>query len=505
MKKIHKYIVYIAPILAVGMLSTSCVKDLDRYPTNDVTSVTVYTTEEGTMQAFAKVYGAWSLSEGDVAGVDDGFTGFTRGFFNLQELPTDEVKCAWIDDAIKGLDDMSWDANTGFVEGLYYRSIIQIKFANEFLNNVGNSPVSEAQKELMSAEVRFLRAYQYWVLMDLYGNPPFITEEDATGKEPPQQIKRADLFDYIESELKAIEPLLPAKNEYARANKYAAQALLARLYLNAEVYTGAARYKEAAHYAEQVINGGYKLADNYRFLFNADNHKMTDEIILAIPFDGQKAQSWSGATFFVAASYNDDIAKLVPGGVGLNGKWGGNRATPTFGQLFEEGDRRRLLIYSTDHMKNLRDFTQGVHVYKYVNTNQDGTPGSHGDFADGDFPVFRLSEMMLIYAEASLRDGQVDKGKGLAYFNQVRQRAGVSAKSQISLNDIIDERGRELYWEGHRRTDLIRFGLFTTDKYIWEWKGGLENGRAVSPNRNLYPIPSKDMLANSDNLVQNPQ
>lgn len=503
-----RYIKALWPLLAIALLSTSCIKDLDRFPTNDVTSVKVYETEEGTKQALAKVYGAWALTEGDVAGVDDGFTGFTRGFYNLQELPTDEAKCAWNDEAVKGLSDMSWDPNTGFIAGLYYRSLIQIKFANEYLNNVGSSPLSAELKEQTSAEVRFVRAFQYWVLMDIFGNPPFITEEDKTSKDAPKQIKRPELFKYIESELLDIEGKLPEKVGYARANKHTVQALLARLYLNAEVYTGTPRYKEAADYAEKVINGGYSLANNYRFLFNADNHKMTQEIILAIPFDGQKAQSWSGATFFVAASYNGKIAEvvkeLVPGGVGLNSTWGGNRATPTFGKLFDAKDKRHLLIHTTDHMDNLTDFEQGVHVYKYVNTTQDGQPGSHNDFGDSDFPLFRLPEMLLIYAEASVRGG-ADKAKGVEYFNRVRQRAGVDTKSSLTLQDIIDERGRELYWEGHRRTDLIRFGLFTTDKYLWEWKGGVKNGRAVSSNLNLYPLPSKDMLANVENLVQNPQ
>ncbi len=156
-----RYIKAIWPLLAIALLSTSCIKDLDRVPTNDVTSVKVYETEEGTMQALAKVYGAWALSEGDVAGVDDGFTGFTRGFYNLQELPTDEAKCAWNDEAVKGLSDMSWDPNTGFIAGLYYRSLIQIKFANEYLINVGSSPLSAELKEQTSAEVRFIRAFQY--------------------------------------------------------------------------------------------------------------------------------------------------------------------------------------------------------------------------------------------------------------------------------------------------------------------------------------------------------
>ena len=414
--------------LLTGLLLASCVRDLDRMPTNDVTGTKVFSTEEGTRQAFAKVYGACALAEGDVAGIDDGTSGFTRAFFNLQELPTDEVKCAWNDEAVKGLSDGTWDATTGIVAGAYYRSIIQIKFANGFLANVDSSPIKPEEKELMKAEARFVRAFQYWVLMDLYGDVPFITEQDPTGKTAPKKIARKELYDYIVSELRAVEPLLkPAGQQvYGRAGQAAAQALLARVYLNAEVYTGTGHYAEAAEYAEKVITGGHKLHPIYKDLFGADNHKFTDEIILAVPTDGQNAQSWSGATFFVCASYNQKMLTelqdkgLLPS-VGTNGKWGGNRATPTFAKLFTPEDSRNLLLKSTDTIEKLTDFDQGVYVYKYTNVTSDNKPGSHLDFCDMDFPLFRLAEMYLIYAECAAR-GAADKGKGLDYLNKIRHR-----------------------------------------------------------------------------------
>lgn len=490
--------------LLSGLLFTSCTKDLDRVPTNDVTDPVVYSSEEGTRQAFAKVYGAWSLTEGDVVGVDDGFTGFTRCLYNLQELPTDEAKCAWNDDALKGLNEGLWDASTGFVVGAYYRSIIQIKYANEFLSRVDSSPISEEEKTLMKAEARFIRAYQYWVLMDLFGDVPFITEEDATGKTPPRKIARKDLFDYVTKELTDIEPLLkPARrHDYGRADRAAAQALLARIYLNSEVYTGTARYDEAARYAEKVIASGYTLHPVYKHLFGADNDKFRDEIILAIAFDGQNAQSWSGATFFVCGSYNDKMLAALTGGdhplitgIGTDGKWGGNRATPAFAKLFSDSDSRNLLLRSTDTMKSLTDFDQGVYVYKYTNLTSEGKPGSHNTLCDMDFPLFRLAEMYLIYAECAAR-GAADKAKGLEYLNKLRARAGAEPFRSLELREILDERGRELYWEGHRRTDLIRYGLFTSSDYVWEWKGGNATGAAMSPDRVLYPIPASDALAN---------
>lgn len=495
----HKIKLLSAALLS-SFLLTSCVKDLDRFPTNDVTESVVYATEEGTLQALAKVYGAFSLTENDVAGIDDGFTGFTRGFFNLQELPTDEAKCAWNDDALKGLNEGTWNATTEFITGTYYRSIIQIKFANEFLNQVDKSPVKVADKEVMKAEVRFIRAYQYWALLDLFGDVPFVTEKTPTGKTAPDKITRAKLFDYIISELKSIEPILkPARQQvYGRADQAAAQALLARVYLNAEVYTGKPYYKEAAEYADKVIKSGYSLHPVYKHLFGADNHKFTDEIILAVVADGQNAQSWA-TTFFISSSYSEEVIKElrkrgIITGIGAE-PWGGNRTTPTFAKLFSDKDKRNLLLKGTDTMDKLYDFKQGVYVYKYTNMTSDGKPGSHNKQCDTDIPLFRLAEMYLIYAESAAR-GAADPNKGLEYLKKICDRADVPAPTKLDLRDILDERGRELYWEGHRRTDLIRYDLFTSGKYVWEWKGGDPAGTALTSDRALYPIPAADALAN---------
>lgn len=215
------------------------------------------------------------------------------------------------------------------------------------LVNINASPVDAGEKELMKAEARFIRAYQYWVLMDVFGNPPFFTEKDATGKTAPKQIQRADLFKYVESELLDILPKLkPARQQvYGRADAGAAEALLARLYLNAEVYTGEPRYKEAAEYAEKVISSGYTLHPEYKHLFYGDNDKFRDEIILSVVADGNNAQSWSGPTFFVASSFNDNVigALVAQGkipGIGTNQKWGGNRATPYFCQTLRQSPER---------------------------------------------------------------------------------------------------------------------------------------------------------------------
>jgi hypothetical protein len=160
-------------------------------------------------------------------------------------------------------------------------------------------------------------------------------------------------------------------------------------------------------------------------------------------------------------------------------------------------------------IKDVSLFTDGYAIRKWSNKTSTGTSGSDATFPDTDFPMFRLADVYLMYAEAFLRGATgTDGGTAVSYINALRQRAygdnsGNITQTDLNLSFIIDERARELYWESHRRTDLIRFGLFTTATYLWAWKGGVEAGAAVSPNYNLFPLPAADIAANP-NLTQNP-
>lgn len=509
--KLYQYTFGALSLISVLTLS-SCHSDLDRKPTNQKTSIDIYNDPSATKQALAKVYGAWALTGGgdmgDVAGIDEGSSDFLRNYFNLQELPTDEAICAWGDDGISDLNEMSWSSSNPFVKALYYRSIIQIKFASNFLQKTA-SQASNSTIATYRAEARFLRAFQYWVLLDVYGNPPFITEETGTDIKYPQQIKRADLFAFIEKELKEIEPTLlaPKTNEYGRADRAAAWALLSRLYLNAEVYTGTERYADAATYAEKVItSGSYQLTPTYEHLFLADNHS-NQETILAINYDGLKSQTWGGTTFLINSSSSGDARAFLGKDWGIGDGWGGNRATKALADKFDPAqDKRYLMGAQTPVITTPNTFKQGVWVYKFRNISSAGVAGQHTAFTDVDYPLLRLSEMYLNYAECAAR-GKADNAKGLNYLNAIRQRAygGSSGNfSTLSLTDLIDERAREFYWEGFRRTDLIRFGLFTSASYLWPFKGGVAGGRAVSEHLSLYPLPAEDVQANS-NLKQNPK
>lgn len=516
-------------IVAAVVLTTSmvsCNKSLDILPTNDITSAQVYSTATGYKQAFAKVYGAFALTgnqgpagNGDVQGIDEGTSDFLRLFWKAQELSTDEAIISWGDPGIQDFHNMNWSSANPMLKGLYYRSMYQVTLANDFINQASDAKLSSrgiAETDAVNirkyrAEARFLRAYQYWVMMDLFANPPFVTENDAIGSGLPRQTDRATLFAYIESELKAIDPLLaaPKTNEYGRADQAAEWALLARMYLNAQVYTGTARYTDAITYASKVIGAGYSLISDYRWIMRADNNLNTSENIFTINYDGLKTQSYGGTTFLVHAPVGGSESAAS---FGINGGWAGLRTTKALVNLFPDvtgtADQRSQ-FYTSGQSLDINDpttFGDGYIITKYKNTTRTGAAGQSLDFSDVDFPLFRLSEMYFIYAESVLRGGTGGTlPQALIYLNNIRQRAYGNASGNIvsfDLQYILDERARELYWEGFRRTDLVRFGKFTDATYVWPFKGGVKAGTGVATFRNIYPIPSDDLTANP-NLKQN--
>lgn len=521
---------YIIGLSVMMLLSVGCQKDLNRTPTNAITADVAYNSAAGYKQVLAKMYGGFALTGnggpdatvGDVAGIDQGSSDFLRLFWNLQELTTDEAAIVWNDPGLQDFHVMNWTSTNILIRGLYSRSLYHITACNEFIRESSDEKLSSrnitgADADNIRhyrAEVRFLRAYEYWVLIDLFGNPPFVTENDPIGgKFIPKQISRADLFTYIESELKAIEPLLveAKQNEYGRADKGAADALLARLYLNAEVYLGAGkgRYADAAATAQKVIGSGYTLSPKYANLFLGDNNLNNPETILALNYDGVNSQTYGGTTYLINAAIS---AALDPKSFGVpNGGWSGMRSTKNLPLLFADysgkTDTRAMFAGTNIEMTDLTVFTDGLAVTKFKNITSTGTiPASaNGVYASTDFPLFRLAEMYLIYAEAVKRGGAGAEATAIGYLNLLRTRAYGNASGNISsytLNDILDERGRELYWEGFRRSDLIRYGRFTGDNYLWPWKGGVKAGKGVEGFRVLYPLPSSDITSNP-NLVQN--
>lgn len=521
MKRTLIFIVFAASL-------ASCTKNLNREPANTNTANLQYATATGYKQALAKVYGSYALissngtgaSDISVAGISDvGETDFVRLLFNMEELTTDNAICAWDDPYLQPLHNLNIASSNVYVAALYDRSFYQITVANDFIRQSTDAAVAARgitgagadSIRHYRAEARFLRAYQYWVLMDLFGNPAFVDETDPVGDYIPKQIKRADLYNYIVSELKAIDADLvqPHQNEYGRADQAAEWALLARIYLNAQVYTGTAEYNDAITYASKVINAGYSLMPNFANLFKSDNNLNNPEVILAIPYDATTAQNYGGTTFLICSAHNtnptDDAAYGIP-----SGGWLGNRSTSPLPAVFADpADTRALFGPGSPTINSVLDFTQGVEVYKFSNKTSTGTTpySPNGVLCSTDFPLFRLAEMYLVYIEAVARGGSGgDAATALGYFNLLRQRAYGNTNGNVStytLNDILDERQKELYWECTRRTDLIRYELFTGGAYLWPWKGGVQNGTSVDAHLNLLPLPATELNSNPS-LVQNP-
>lgn len=526
-------------VVFFGSFLTSCYKGLDKFPANTLTSENAYKDEAGYKKVLARVYGSMVLTSqtapatagagnGDVKGVDEGFSDFFRNYWTAQDMSTDMAKWKWADPGLYDMQFNKWDAANPLVEGLYGRCQLIITYANEFLRE--STPEKLASRGItgsaadniaqMRLEVRFVRAYQYWVLMDFYGKPGFTTDADQVGKFNPRQIDRISLFAYVEKELKEIEAgLLPARsNEYGRADKAATWALLARLYLNAQVYTqdttthqlGAARFTDAITYSKKVIDGGYTLMNNYQWLFLADNDQNNTEAIWTLNYDGLQSQTYGGATSLINGT-------SLGGSVDINGLggWGALRVTEKIPALFPDVSGtidKRALFYTagqTLEMTDYFDYSTGFAVTKFRNRTRTGALGHDPGrtFSDVDIPIFRLAEMYLIYAEAVKRGGTGgSEAQAITYLNLIRQRAYGNTNGNISSYDtdfILNERGRELYWEGFRRTDLIRYNRYWEGTYLWPWKGGVKNGTAFSSNRTLFPIPSNQLVANP-NLRQNP-
>ncbi len=518
MKKFKiKNIALALSLFGASFMNNSCVDDLRQEPITEITAASLYKDFGNYKNLLAKLYGGLAVAgqsggdgNGDIADIDGGFSNYMRLMYYMQEVTTDEAVIGWNDGTLPEFHKMNWTASNEFNNAMYFRLYTEVAFCNEFIRNTSDEVLSSNgitgadldEAKVMRAEARFLRAQSYYHLLDLYGNVPFVDE--TTLGTVPKQIMRSELFTYVENELKAAAENLkaPRANEYGRVDKAAAWTLLARLYLNAKVYTGTERNADVIGMTEKVIGAGYTLNPVYANLFLADNNINNPENIFSIVYDGQKTQTNGGTTFMVHAAVG---GTMDPAEFGINGGWGGIRTTKAFVQKFEQNDVRGR-FYKTGHtleIEDLGNFTDGYAFIKYKNIKSDGTDGAHDNWVEADLSMYRLADVYLMYAEAVVRGGGGSMATALSYVNQLRTRANASTVSVLDLNFILDERSRELSWENTRRTDLIRFGKFTSSAYLWPWKGNVKEGTAVPEYRNLFPIPNNDLVVNP-NLVQNP-
>lgn len=546
MNKFFKYILPAAVLMLASSSLVSCTGDLDVTPL-DPSLQTVDSIQPE--QLFNKCYACLAVAgnggangDSDVDGIDGGTSGYFRQVWNANELTTDEAICSWGDDGIPQFNYDTYDAGHPMLQGLYYRLYTTIVFCNDYIDKFADYNAT------MTAEVRFLRALTYYYLLDGWGNVNMVTSASDAG----HQVAREELFQYVEQELLEVEPLLDAPEarskasaKWGRVDKDAARLLLARLYLNAQVYTGEARWADAANYAKQVMDGPHKLNTQgvdctvdglshyftpYQMLFMGDNDvtSASSEAILPLLQDGLRTTSWGTALFLIASTWDADMHENPFDETATNGTseaWGGNRARPDLVRLFfprndapssskgyntavAAGDDRAL--FNTDgrtlEVETPTTFKSGYAVAKFTNFKTDNSIGSHSQFPDADVFFMRTAEAYLTYAEALTRqNGGNAPAEAVNAINAVRERANASTRNVYTLDEILDEWGREFYFEGRRRIDLVRFGQFGGPQatYTWAWKGGVAEGRNFPATRNIFAIPTNDLIANPS-LVQNP-
>ena len=486
----------------------------------------------------------------DISVKDAGQSEFLRQVLVLNDLSTKALDIGWTNDSyIKEIANHSWtNADNNAIIAVYTRGMKGITLANEFLLQTTDEKLAvrghqsfAADVHRYRAEARFHRALFYYYMMDLFGNPPFALEENIGGDKLPKQIGRQALAEWIESELLDLTSDgsdLAAKGAvpYPRPNKDAAQALLARLYLNWGVYTGTPRWDDAKTAAKKVIDNGYSLHPNYREVFMQDNGATcaNDEFIFAFDYDTNNARSWGGTTTLSSGAFNDDMNTFLSAYLGAKMEdpenpgslitapyvsaevWNGYHIDPDFvadnfeisaaafsgssctlGYNAAASDRRLMLcnMGATAAAFDPDKSDTGWKCWKWAKITSAGVVVPRGTdanpdwkYSSADFAIFRLPEMYYIYAEAdaNLNGGTTTDATALGYIKEIRDRAGLTTPASMTVADILKDKAAEYLWEGQRRQDEIRLGVFDTN-----------------PNRSVYPILESDRSANPG-LEQNP-
>ena len=534
-------------LLTATALVAACVNDLDTLPLNKTEPVSEYvygTNETAYKEGLGRLYFQFVTNDlTDLQQMDGGASEVIRAFWSVQETSTDEAKCSWENDAwVRALNTNTWsEVQNDAVYAVYVRTLQGIALVNEYLRQTtpeklqsrGVSAELARKIDGFRDEARFIRAYLYWMAMDCFGSVPFTTEKSPFGGAYfPQQASRTDIFDWCVGELRYLmsedSDLLPARSNYPRADKGSAAGLLARMYLNSEVYTGVERWEEAKEVCESIFAMGYALCPDYAALFrgdNGENMQARGEMLWAVDYSDSKTQSYGGTSYILSATLaSTDITEASRPNGQRNG-WAGLRVPYEFvstyfnvsGQDYQTGayevaDKRGEVFYIKGRSESmdgaLYNFMNGWSCLKFNNipfgqTNESFLPQSAlKTFSDVDFPMIRLGEIYLIYAEACMNTGA--EALALPKLRELSSRAGVEPPQQITRDFLVAERARELMWEAHRRTDLIRYGLYHTDAYLWPYKGGDSfKGQAFPEYKCLFSIPPTE-LATNDRLVQNP-
>lgn len=544
MKRNMKHIAWIAA--GASMLFTACIGDLDTLPLNpsDSTSETVYGADEsGYIAGLTKLYFNFVSNETtDLQVSDAGASELVRAFWTVQEVTSDACKCAWENDAwVRAMNTNTWsDADNDATYAVYVRTLQGIAYTNEYLRQTASDRLSDrgvsselaAKIQGFRAEARFLRAYFYWMALDVFGDVPFTTENSPFGGGVnPKQASRKDVFDYCISELTALaaddSPMPAARSNHPRADKGAVLGLLARMYLNAEVYTGTPMWQEAKDACEDIFTMGYSLCPEYADLFrgdNGENPEALNEVLFGISYDAEQTQSYGGTSYLTLAAIAATDVSSTQMINGVNNGWGGIRVPYEYVEkyfnvrnadysagTYDVNDKRGRMFYIKGRSESMDGalyvFLNGWSFLKFNNIPHNMDQDSYLEtaaskaYSDIDFPMIRLGEIYLIYAEACMNLGQANTA--LPKVQELAARAGVTAPTSITQEWLIEERARELMWEGHRRTDLIRYGKFTSSSFLWTYKGGSFSGQGFDDHMKIFAIPASELASNPE-LHQNP-
>ena len=548
---------------AASLMFTACIGDLDTIPLNptEVTSEVAYGNNEiAYLQGLTKLYAQFASNDTKDLIVDDGGSSeLIRAFWSTQEISTDACKVGWGNDSwAQDLNNDTWSpAHNHMIYSVYIRTLQGVAYVNEYLRQTASDRLASrgvsaelaAKIDVYRAEARFLRAYFYWMALDSFGNVPFSVEDTPIGGgNNPPQTARADVFNFIVNELETLAAdgsVMPeAQSNYPRADKGACLGLLA-----AKVYTGTEMYDKAKTTCERIYAlGKYSICPDYAALFrgdNGENAQVKSEVMFAVAYDSETTKSYGGTTFLnlaaVASEDGDNQWWTLIGTKGGDIAWAGIRTTWEYVSKYfnvknprytfdpglacttqelltrdlgyEVEDNRGRMFYINGRQQNISNqeelyiFLHGWSCLKFNNHPHDMNAEDFADeskkntHSDIDFPLIRLGEIHLIYAEACMHVG----GDASAKLAELASRAGVAATTQSAVTQewLVAERARELMWEGHRRTDLVRYGLFTSGNFLWPFKGGVLAGKALGDHMNIFAIPKTEREGNP-NLEQNP-
>ena len=473
---------------------------------------------------------------------------FAVTYWRMQELSTDEAilpaRDGNFDDGgqYRQMHYHTWTYDHPYVTGIWQWAFGGINNCNRLITLTTQSKADTVTKAANIAEVRGMRALYYFFLMDLYGNVPLITSFPVATL--PSTQPRAKIFQFLESELLSIAQQLPSKTsnlatntlQYGRPTKAMAFAILMKMYLNADIYTGGAtRYNDVVAMADSIQhNSNYYLDARFRDIFLPTNGPQINETIFAIPYDQQipgNQFTRFGFYYYLVNAYGFNVGESIamsttpefynrfniPGDFRTKTWLVGPQFYPdgtggfTNQPVYYPGTTTQIVINPIltlippkpmDVGNTIASQAEGIRSIKYY---PDPTTIQATRLNGNDVPVFRLADVYLMKAEAILRGATATSVNGVlqtpaVLVNLLRTRAGAQTTTNVTLDTLLDERARELSWEGWRRNDLIRFGLFEKS-YPLPPSDPLTMNTDVT--RRLFPVPISEIKLNS-NLVQNP-